>query len=92
MGLSGNSETGQLFAISFKENSRNAIYFLLLENKCCFVYDKYTKFESLIGLLCYYCGVDGSNRNGDQERNRKLPPQMVPDPNYRRHLNSRLRT
>ena len=38
------------------------------------------------------CGVDGSNSNGDQERNRKLPPQMVPDPNYRRHLNSRLRT
>ena len=41
---------------------------------------------------CCTCGVDGSNSNGDQERNRKLPPQMVPDPNYRRHLNSRLRT
>ena len=44
------------------------------------------------GIIEKICGVDGSNRNGDQERNRKLPPQMVPDPNYRRHLNSRLRT
>ena len=47
--------------------------------------------DSLYGSL-HQCGVDGSNSNGDQERNRKLPPQMVPDPNYRRHLNSRLRT
>ena len=30
------------------------------------------------GFDLWYCGVDGSNRNGDQERNRKLPPPNGP--------------
>ena len=40
----------------------------------------------------YYCGVDGNLRNGDQEKTGSILPQVVPDPSYRRHLNSHLRT
>ena len=53
---------------------------------------EYLACQNFVKSGSSWCGVDGSNSNGDQERNRKLPPQMVPDPNYRRHLNSRLRT